>query len=330
MPKMISQRGTVILETSMVTPLIVMMSMVGITISILGFQQITLDSSSYFAAKVYTQSLSALSTSPVETAGLSASGASQVKALFGNSSAITVNQISLTDPGIGKVNSFSQSKRINGATLVLPQPQGASVQASSMKLQWLSPIKTSGIAIEPDLQIVNPTFNVQGNTSYKASSPGIRYWGTGMDLPPYYMSQNIEEFCPTATPWNANCPKNWEFRGYGVAEYLNADNIGDAYASIQSGQGTSNSDGTQNVFSAILCHQQIYAYIASILPVTMPQYTGSSSDIYNETASLAADDTYQTQPFKTIDAWDAILPNNLSTSSASLGSHVTNPLKGCP
>ena len=333
------QRGAVLVEASLVSIVVMLIILGGLSAAAIGYARISSDGAAFYAARTYAQTISKASNSPFMSSAASAAaqtGANQLtQQLIPRSGAASFQQVAVANKGVGNV-SLSQVARYGGASLTVPEGEQALVTTPANGM-FGSPasISVQGVAMEPSMQIINPEFNINGNWNYSgavsAASPlsgAVKYFGTAMDQPPYYFSQNIIYSCEVAVAWDGNCTTHWNYRAFGVAEYLDATNWGDQNLSINS--------GASNVFSSMLCHQRIYAYIAqSFFPIDRPTYPANwlhssviKSNAYDDVDPMLINDTWQQQPFKFVRAWDALMHTSYAVQS-SVGAAPVSPLGGC-
>jgi hypothetical protein len=170
--------------------------------------------------------------------------------------------------------------------------------------------------------VINPDLNISSNSNYAASTSGNRYFGTGMDQPPYFFTHNYYLYC-TVMVWYGTCNSQEVFLSLGTAEYLDSTNWNTGAPSIA---------GTGNMFSAMLCHQRVYAWAAQHLfpDAVRPPYTSGVTTQYEESYPLANAADWQSHPASLVYSWDHPLPWLYTPPAGGIpGSVQTTPLAGC-
>lgn len=310
-----------------------------ISIAIDCYQRIAADSGAFFAAHVYTLNIAEPNSGAYETIvaqqSMSTYANNVAKNMMLSSMEAQMQAVSVTNGGFALSSNpayFNQNSRHGGVSLIAPQARQALVEQKAYGIfGTLGDLSVNGAAIEPDMQIINPSFDIASNASYAvAGGESAKYYGTGMDLPPYYFSHNYLGYC-TSLVWGVGCDATWEFRGLGVAEYLTNTNWSGPEVSILDSPGT-----TPNVFAAMLCHQRVYAYtttklFGSTFPLFDPNNLASGTDQpYEETPALSAGQNWMDYPTKLIYGWDAVISNGTSVDpNYQIGTEATNPLAGC-
>jgi hypothetical protein len=335
------ERGAAIVESTLVMTTTLLLIFGSISIAIDCYQRIAADSGAFFAAHVYTLNIAEPTSGAYETLAaqksMSTLANNVAKNMMISSMQAQMQALSVTNRGFalsGDVAYFNQYARHGGVSLIAPQARQALVEQKAYGIfGTLGGLSVNGAGIEPDMQIINPSFDMASKSSYAVSGgESAKYYGTGMDLPPYYFSHNYLGYC-TSLVWGVGCNKTWEFRGLGVAEYLTNTNWSGPSVSILDSPGT-----TPNVFAAMLCHQRVYAYTTThqFLDNVRPLYgkknnpKSTTDPVYEETPALKGSQNWKTFPFKLIYAWDAVIADGTSVDpNYQIGTETTNPLAGC-
>jgi hypothetical protein len=337
-----NERGAVLVESTLTTSVIMLIALGGLSLASIGYARISSDASAFYAAHTYAQAISIASNDAYLTTASAASATAIANRLVaelipGNFPA-TIRQVPIANLGMGAgIDSsyYTPGSRHGGVSLVVPEGQQAFVADQTGGIYGIgSSIGVNGVAMEPTMEIVNPDFDIAGNPSFDSTTGAARYFGTGMDQGPYYLSHNYVKYCGSRTPWSGRCGTRWKFDAYGVAEYLDSDNIAQPKASVLMG-----SQGNPNVFAAMLCHQRVYAYIAqnffppaAVYPnlPARPVYTSTASNPYNEISPMPSGTSWKQQPFKFVYSWDAYIPDGYVVAAGdTVGTMPLAPLNGC-
>jgi hypothetical protein len=338
------ERGSVIVESTLVMSTTLLMIFGSISLAIDCYQRISADSGAFFAAHVYALNIAKPNADAYETPARQASMTTYAnnvaKDMMISSMRAQMKFVGVPNSGFsltGDPTYFDKNSRHGGVSIVTPQAQQALVSQDAYGLFGsIAKFSVTGASIEPDMQIVNPIYDIAGNSSYAVSGgTAAKYFGTGMDQPPYYLSHNYLGYC-TSLVWGVGCNQTWQFRGLGVAEYLNDSNWSGPAVSILDSPGS-----TPNVFSAMLCHQRVYAWTTQHFfnSPSLPAYgmrdpggtaNAAADAVWNETPALASNQSWTTYPFKLIYGWDAVIADDTSINSSSqTGAMTSNPLAGC-
>ena len=335
-------RGTALIETTMVLSVLTLLLFGGLTMAIIGYQQITTDAGSFYAARAYAMALTAPTNSAVEqpadsqTAGAVANAVSNM--LFPYIGKATFVKVPVASAGIAALPTsyYTQNARQGGVTLVTPQAQQAAITTQTAGIfSTGKPVSVPGVAMEPDAQIINPEFDLNGQNTYsnavalQKNNAITKYFGTGMDTPPYFFGHNYMLYC-TQLVTSSCTGSQLIFRAFGSAETLTSNNWSGNVTIKQS------AGGSPNAFEAMLCHQRVYAEIAQQLfsPAKRPAYNNlksvASNAVFEENPNQAPGSAWKQNPLNLVYAWDHQVNNGANINAAStVGTTPTQPLAGC-
>ena len=265
---MTTNRGSVLVESAIAIPVILLLIYGLIQLGMIGLEQLTVDGGAFTAA--HQQALLGANLNNYEDAPTLA----QSTYPHLNSPNVSVPEPTYGQPPtMPDVSSLSDqynlgnpNARHGGVSMTLPVQTVAfatSNNFANLIMGMSNSISVTGIAIDPAFQLINGHGDVSGNgfNTSGAFSTATDPLVDGTNAPPYFIGFNYLQECPYsnaanyASGWNA-CPQPI-FAGLGLAEYLDVNNWGrPVNGVIPSGQA---------VFWEAQLHQNRFANIANAL-----------------------------------------------------------------
>jgi hypothetical protein len=292
-------RGAALVETALVTSLVLMLMFGAVQIALVGFYQMAADGAAFTNAHqiAMIQSIATPSAGQNSAAHTWTQNHILPSAMQGsNTAASEVISAAPTPPGNldatlqSEFNLSSQSSRHGGFSVLQSTQLAATVQQSNIAgLLTLNGttgnISVSGVAIEPEFLEMCAhkassctDLGVGGNSSTSFTTEN-NYFTAGENAPPYMAGFHFMKMCvdQTATDNPTQYPNGWagcqntEFRALGLATELDAYNWGandsnnpDA-DSVYGQTITTAGTGENGAFRDLACHQRKYAAIAAVV-----------------------------------------------------------------
>ncbi len=357
------ERGAVLVETTLVSGMVLTLLLFSVQVGILGFLQITADAASFVDAHVHSVGTVSKSTDVENaTAGTFpqlAPADIAVTPLPAPSASIPVDyQYNGSKAEVAQ----SQVSRVGGVSMMQPTLIQSNVRPHQVFNMFGNNIGVSGQDIEPQWQECGAHYNV-GNASdltCGGSNPSpnfqVDYFTNGENTPPYFVGFNYIKHCQDAQPWStctaSGAGSGEDFIAFGVAEYLDACN---AHRSIPGISGAGRDGcGNEATFHEAACHQRVYSDLAKFFNnyvdlLKLYQAYGGTDDqkpgtIFNAMAGKAPVSDFATwKEFELNDAgrgadadiqqiysWDEHVQAGYTyTSKADPGQYPLNPDGGC-
>jgi hypothetical protein len=286
-----AERGSITVESAIVTASVLTFVIGMLQIGILGFLQITLDAGAFLNAHQNVIGVN----DPLGPADATHLVFPQIKP-----SAIVNTVQTAPSPsvpvdygynGSAAEQAASANARHGGASVIQPYlsqttisqtpfsflNQGFTVQGQATDADWLETEPEWGVANLPYGGAYSAT-----NTQYTASQ-----FTLGDNSPPYYMSFNFTIHCKTPGAWGVPggsrgiCPSQGVLP-LGVGEYLDTLNWSNGAAGVGGPATSTGPGGTTGTFEAAACHQRMLATLAYF-------FENLKENNYGNSAAFASD-----------------------------------------
>ncbi len=360
------ERGAVLVETTLVTGMVLTLLLFSVQVGLLGFLQITSDAASFVDAHLHSVGLQPQSHSTAETVTVGAfpqiaPGDISTTPLPAPSASIPVDY---QYNGSANEQSGSQYNRTGGVSMLQPTLIQSQVKPHQIFSMFGHDVGVAGSDTEPQWKECGTHYNVSNQTDLSCSGAGAAnfqtdYFSGGENTPPYYVGFNYIKHCLDPQPWtvctsDASHP-GADFIAFGVAEYLDAGVIGKNQAQAgnwgRTKPGISGSAGEDEpTFHEAACHQRVYSSLATYFtnyPNLLAVYTsyirsivknGPTSDFSNW-HEFDVNKAGQTDPaglkagadIRTVYGWDTPLQQGYGAGGHSQpGTYPLNPDGNCP
>ncbi len=266
------ERGAVLVETTLVTGMVLTLLLFSVQVGILGFLQITADAASFVDAHVHSVGTVSKTTN-VENATAGsfpqlAPADIATTPLPAPSASIPVDyQYNGTKGEVAQ----SQVSRVGGVSMLQPTLIQSNVRPHQVFNMFGNNIGVGGQDIEPQWEECGAHYNV-GNASdltCGGSNPSpnfqVDYFTSGENTPPYFVGFNYIKHCQNSQPWTTcsggGAGSGEDFIAFGVAEYLDACNAHRSTPGISGAAG--DHCGAEATFHEAACHQRVYSDLAA-------------------------------------------------------------------
>ncbi|MDQ2908824.1 MAG: pilus assembly protein [Candidatus Eremiobacteraeota bacterium] len=359
------ERGAVLVETALVTGMVLTLLLFSVQVGILGFLQITADAASFVDAHVHsTGTVSKTANIESATAGSFpqlAPGDISTTPLPAPSASIPVDyQYNGTKSQIAQSQNIGG--RVGGVSMLQPTLIQSNVKPHQVFSMFGNDIGVTGQDVEPQWEECGAHYNVvnASNLTCGGSSPTsnfqVDYFSQGENTPPYFVGFNYIKHCQDQQPWTtcsgSGSGAGVDFIAFGVAEYLDAPNS-------SRGQPGISGDCDQATFYEAAYHQRTYSDLASFFNrysdlLKLYEAYGGAGDTQNNTIFKAISGNAPVSDFarwnefgqsaipdsgagqkadtdiQTIYGWDAHVQEGYTyTSKADPGQYPLHPDGGC-
>ena len=312
-------RGVALPETALVLVLILALLVGAMRVSLLGYEQASVDGAAFYHA----HQTAIKNGDPSDSTNLNPDVATHTA--FPRSMSQTLAAVTKDAPGDPSVPNamygFDQNNnRHGGASLIQPMHTISTVQRKGLASLMLfngGSVMVSGVGVDPSFRETGVHGDIGGNGFGTAGSfaGAADYFTQGENTPPYFGGFHYMRFCgqpnDAANPWNA-CPGGPEFLALGLGEYLDADNWGRSPTGVAPAQSA--------VFWEAAYHQQTYAAISATL-YAIPDISTAAG----KAAAQALLDHTKSPPLCTVYAWDSTQQGGFPDPNYSPGQYPLTP-----
>ena len=311
------ERGAVLVETTLVTGMVLTLLLFSVQVGLLGFLQITSDAASFVDAHLHSVGLQPQSHSTAETVTVGAfpqiaPGDISTTPLPAPSASIPVDY---HYNGSASEQSQSQNNRTGGVSMLQPTLIQSQVKPHQIFSMFGQNVGVAGTDTEPQWEECGAHYNVSNQTDLTCGGSGpsnfqVDYFTGGENTPPYYVGFNYIKHCGDPQPWTT-CTSDGshpgvDFIAFGVAEYLDAGVIGNQQPGnwgrkIAGISGSASTGQDEATFHEAACHQRVYASLATFFnnyPSLLAVYTSYIKSIVNVVGSGTTNDFSQWNEFE--------------------------------